>query len=173
MTLTDDSGAAPARPGTAADLSRRMDRMEENHDTLVANVNVLQATISRVELNQQHAEELNKLRTDATTLSLVSLESKLGAFMARIDSLMTGETTTSSTREILSRYEAFRQDVESRLPARDEVTQYRLWRERVESRLDEADVLATQVKLLGRVALLLLSGTVVSTVAALYAAWVK
>lgn len=134
----------PPRPGSSIDLSRRMDRMEQNHEQLVKEVAGLTSTIARVELNQTHAEELNKLRFGALDVSVSNLGTKLDAFMARINALISGEV---------------------RLPQNDALMKdWRDWRADTEGRLDEQAVLNGQVRLLGRLAVLLVSGNVVALV---------
>lgn len=114
-----------ARPGTPADLSRRMDRMETAHELLAKEVGGLSTTIARVEQNQTHAEELNKMRFDAFTNGLMQVEGKLDrynnkmtAFIERIEGMLTGEVETQQARE-----------------AREVLVDYRAWRARVDEQL--------------------------------------
>lgn len=130
------------RAGSSADLSRRMDRIEEAHASLAT-------TVARVELNQQHAEELNKLRFSALDAAVGNVAGKLDSFMARVEGIITGEVETNQTRQ-----------------GRALVEDYTQWRETVEARLDSADTLATQVRLLGRMAVLLPVGSIISAAVA-------
>ncbi len=158
---TEEPGSASARPGTAADLSRRMDRMEIAHESLAREVAVMTTTIARVELNQSHAEELHKLRYEATTAAVSGVETELKqhgdrvtTFIDRIEKVISGETSTPQARQ----GEALVKD-------------YQSWRETVEARFDAAETLATQVRLLGRLAMLLVGGSVITTAVAVYAAF--
>lgn len=158
---------APARPGSSIDLSRRMDRMEQNHEQLAKEVAGLAGTISRVEINQKHAEELNVLRftaldtavksVEATLGTAVrSLEGTLGRFMDRINSIITGETRLPQNDALMQDYRDWRADVDEKLEAS-------------QAKLEEQAVLNGQVRLLGRLAVLLVSGNVLAIIAAVAA----
>jgi hypothetical protein len=106
------------RPGSAADLSRRMDRLERNHEDLAASTArefaQLSGTISRVEQNQTHAEELNKLRFGALDTAVSTLSADLKGFMSRIESLISGETETAAARqgrELVEDYKSWRREI--------------------------------------------------------------
>lgn len=160
MTAADGESPVNARPGSGVDLSRRIDRLETTHEALSKEVGGLSTTITRVELNQQHAEEINKLRYDSMHTAIGQVEvglqahsDKVTIFMERIEKIMSGETVTQATRA----GEAL-------------VAEYQKWRAETDLRLDAQDVLGTQVKLLGRLAVILVGGSVVTTVVAIYAA---
>lgn len=153
----------PARPGTPADLSRRMDRMEAAHETLAKEVGGLTTTIARVEINQTHAEELNKLRFDSVAGSITQVEGKLDRYMAklnefitRIEKVMTGEIETQQSRQ-----------------GQAMVVDYQKWRQQTDDRLDNFEILSTQVKFLGKIILVFTGSSVLVTLAALYTAFVK
>jgi uncharacterized protein YukE len=157
--MSDDATSA-ARPGSGVDLSRRIDRLETLHESLAKEVGGLSTTIARVELNQSHAEELHKLRYDSTAQALSQLEGevkqggdRLASFIDRMEKIMSGETATQQGR-------AGQQLVED----------YQSWRKTVEDRFDAAETLAVQVRLLGRLGMLLVGGSVVTTALAVYAA---
>lgn len=105
----------PTRAGSNADLARRMDRMEIRQDTMESKVTDLATVVARVEQNQTHTAELNKLRFDALDTSTKTIVENLTSFIKRIDSLMTGETTTANTRSILDDYAKFRDSTLTRL----------------------------------------------------------
>ena len=144
MTTPDEP-----RPGSTVDLSRRMDRMETKYDDLATEVGSLKATITRVEVNQKHAEELNTLRFSALDTAVGTVGTKLDAFMERIDKLITGETQTAQSKQMLDDYQR--------------------WREDVDTRLDRHDTFETQGRLLGRIAVLLVTSNVIAIIAAIAA----
>lgn len=113
--VTNDE--ASPRAGTALDLSRRMDRLEEKHDDLARTVASLTSTVTRIEANQTHAAELNKLRFDSLDIGLNAVKHELDGFMARIESIISGETVPASARqgqELVADYQRWRQTVEDR-----------------------------------------------------------
>ena len=139
----------PPRPGSTVDLSRRMDRMEEKHDDLAREVQGLTATVARVELNQKHAEELNTLRFTALDTAISSVSGKLDGFMARVEGIVSGEIETAQSRT-----------------GAGLVEDYREWRAEVDGRLDKYEKFETQGRLLGRIAVLLVTSNVIAFVAA-------
>lgn len=150
---TPEDTTAP-RPGSSVDLSRLMDRMEQNHEQLAREVSGLTGTVARVELNQKHAEELNKLRFDSLETGVGQANTKLDNFMARIEGLISGEVSTAQSRA-----------------GQELVEDYKKWRLTVENRLDGAESFQSQGRLVGRVIVLLLGtgwiGTVVTVIALL------
>lgn len=149
MTTAEES--AP-RPGSPTDLSRRMDRLEQNHEALVGQVVSLAGTVARVELNQQHAEELNKLRFGALDQAVGSIAEKLDTFMARVEGVITGEVQTAQSRR-----------------GQELVADYQQWRAGVEDRLDKHDRFETQGRLLGRIAVLMVTSNLIAIIAAVAA----
>ena len=139
------SDEAASRPGSAVDLSRRMDRLEANHETLAKEVGALTATVGRVEINQQHAEELNRLRFSSLDLSVGNLTSELKGFMQRIEGMISGEIDTNQARE-----------------GRELVADYKRWR-------DDVDADRTRISTIGRLAVILIGGNALALLAALYA----
>jgi hypothetical protein len=134
-----------------------MDRLETAHEALVVQVSGLSTTIARVEQNQTHSEELEKLRWDALNLSLNQMDARvqrqterLTAFIERIDKILSGEIITARSSEMLA--------------------EYKEWHDSVEERFGEANTLAVQVKLLGRLAMLLVGGSIITTTVAVYVA---
>lgn len=118
MSEADELAPTPPRAGTYADLARRMDRMEQRHENLEGEVRNLTATVARVETNQEHATELNKLRFDALDngLKAVSVQT------ARIESILAGEVETAVSRrnaELFAEYQDWREEVDKRLDEQD------------------------------------------------------
>src|SRR5690349_5965607 len=119
--MSDEDTLTPTpstRPGTGADLARRMDRMETRQDNMETALHSLSATVARVETNQTHAEELNKLRFDSQKTSIDTMAGKLDAFIARIDGIIDGTVETAQTRqakEVMAEYRAFVGDTKTRL----------------------------------------------------------
>lgn len=108
--------ASPARVGSATDTARRLDRTETRLDALESEVRSLSAAISRVEQNQGHAIELNKLRFDAIESGLKSVEAAFMAFVRRIDGMLDGTIETAQARqgrELVEDYQEWRRDVDS------------------------------------------------------------
>src|SRR6478752_4035051 len=95
--MTEQDAPTP-RVGSTADLSRRMDRMEAAHDALGREVASLSDTIQRVELNQQHAYELNDLRFKSLDTAVGAIGTKLDSFMARMEGIITGEVQTAQAK---------------------------------------------------------------------------
>jgi hypothetical protein len=81
------------RVGSNADLSRRVERLE-------GQMSVLSLTVERVEANQNHAEELNKLRFDGLDRSLTGLAGEVKAWMTRMEGVFTGEVQTAASRDL-------------------------------------------------------------------------
>lgn len=114
-----DEAPSP-RLGSSADLARRLDRLEINHEQLAKDVSTLSGTIQRVEQNQTHLEELNRLRFNALDTSVGTLTSKLDNFIARVEGLITGEVQTPQMRS-----------------GEELVADYRRWRESVDKSINE------------------------------------
>lgn len=140
-----------ARPGSGLDLSRRMDAMEKKHEELAKEVASLAGTVARVEQNQVHAAELNKLRFDALDLSIGNVGATLERFMGRINAIVAGEVKMPQAEE------------GERL-----VADYQAWRKEVDTDREEQAVLNGQVRLLGKLAVILVTSQVLAIVAALY-----
>jgi len=129
-----------------------MDRMEEKHDDLAREVQGLTATVARVELNQTHAAELNGLRFSALDTAVGTLTGNLAAFMSRIEGIISGEIVTAQSKT-----------------GAEMVEDYRKWRDEVEDRLNAHDKFETQGRLLGRIAVLLVTSNLIAFVAAIAA----
>lgn len=157
--MSDDE-TIPSRPGSSADLSRRMDRMERRQDSTDVKVTDLAGVVARVEVNQNHAIELNQLRFTALDNGLRALASdvsqklqgltdELSGFMKRINGLVSGEQTTAQGQRMLAEYEKFKGDTEEFINAQS--------------------VLNGQVKLLGRLAVILVGSNVLGLLVAVVA----
>lgn len=140
-----DDDMPSTRPGSAVDLSRRIERLEHKYDDLAA-------TIARVELNQQHGDELNRLRFDALDNAVKATSLDLKGFMARIEGLISGETETVQSRQ-----------------GRELVADYQKWRATVDDRLDANDIFSGQIRLIGRLGVLLVTSQLLTLAAAAYA----
>lgn len=123
--------------------------MEQNHAALAKDVASLAGTVSRVETNQKHAEELSKLRFDSLDVSVGTIRETLDRFMGRINAIISGEVRLPQSEQMM--------------------TDYFNWRAGVDRSLDEQAVLNGQVRMLGRLAVLLVSTNVVAVVAAVFA----
>lgn len=143
---------APVRAGSNADIARRMDRMEARQDNLESKVDSLAATVGRVEVNQDNAEKLNVLRFGSLDTAVKNLTGTLDAHMKRIEGIITGEIETAQTRQ-----------------GRDMVADYFSWRKEVDDDREAQAVLNGQVRLLGRLAVLLVTSNVLTIAAAIYA----
>ena len=140
------------RSGSGADLARRMDRMEARQDSIETEVRTLAATVARVELNQEHATELNKLRFDALDTGLKALTGIVTDFIKRVEGIVDGTVETGQGRA-----------------GREMVADYQSWRRDVDNDREDQAVLNGQVRLLGRLAVLLVSTNVLAVVVAAYA----
>src|SRR5690242_14064412 len=94
-----DDDMPSTRPGSGADLSRRIERLEHNYGELAA-------TVSRVEITVSHSEELNRLRfaslegaIAATGRDIAEVGTDLKGFMARIEGMIDGTIQTTATRQ--------------------------------------------------------------------------
>ena len=106
------------RAGSSLDLARRMDHMERKHEELAKEVAALTATVGRVEQNQAHATELNKLRFDALDMGVKSLAGQLTDFIKRIDGMISGEVETAQSRQgqaLVADYQKWRDEVDDDL----------------------------------------------------------
>ena len=151
--MTDES--AP-RPGSTQDLVRRMDRIEGRQDGTDAKVDTLAATVARVEMNQTHQAELNKLRFDALDTGVGTVRDALERFMGRIEGIITGEVRLPQNERLMKDY----QDREAK---RD------VWEAKVDERLDGHDKYETQGRLLGRIGVLLVTSNIIAIIAAVAA----
>lgn len=126
MATNDDDISLPAAPrsGSGLDLARRMDRMESRQDSMETALHAQSAVIARVELNQTHSEELNKLRFSAIDTSIANLTGTVGAFITRIEGIITGEVETAQSKQ-----------------GRDMVADYLSWRTKVDAHMtaDESE----------------------------------
>lgn len=154
MTAPEDASAP--RPGSSQDLSRRMDRIEQSHEALAGQVTSLAGTVARVELNQTHQAELNKLRFDALDTGLGTVKDSLERFMGRINAIVAGEVKLPGSEAMMAEHLKWRGTVDAKLEAS-------------EGKLDEQAVLNGQIKLLGRLAVLLVGGNVFGLVIAIVA----
>lgn len=91
------------RPGSGQDVSRRLDRLEQNHADLSGRVTMLSGAVERVELNQKHAEELNKLRFDALDAGVKTIDSTLERFMSHIVAWREGVDSFLAQGKLLGR----------------------------------------------------------------------
>lgn len=138
--------------------------MEQRQDSQETQLRDMAAVVSRVELNQGHQLEVSKLRFDAIDIMMKTqaetekgLDAKLTAFMLRIDSLMSGETQTAMTRDILADYAKRNSDLA-------------IWQKEVDDDREEGKVFHAQVALLGKLAYILVSTNIVAVVIAIAAA---
>ena len=130
----------------------RLSRLEAKYDDLAKQVEGAVHTIARVEQNQTHAEELNKLRFSSLDTAVGGLSMDLKGFMARIDGIMSGEVQTQQTRQ-----------------SAELVADYQAWRKEVDADRDQQAVLNGQMKLLGRIAILLTIGGGITTLCSVVA----
>ena len=130
-----------------------MDRMEARQDSIETEVRTLAATVARVETNQIHSTELNRLRFDALDSGLRAVSGQLADFLKRFEGILSGEVDTAQSRA-----------------GRELVEDYREWRASVDAALDSHDTFVTQGKLLARVGVLLVSTNIVAVVVAIAAA---
>lgn len=112
----------PVRAGSTADIVRRMDRIESRQDTMETKVDSLAATVARVETNQTHATELNKLRFDALDSGLRVVKEDLRGFMGRIEGIIAGDVETNQTRQgqaLVADYRKWRSEVDAFIDAQN------------------------------------------------------
>ena len=126
--------------------------MEQRQDSTETEVRTLAATVARVEQNQIHASELNKLRFDSLDLGIKSLAGQLDTFTKRVEGILTGEIETPTGRQ-----------------GREIVADYKEWRQEVDDDREAQAILNGQVRLIGRLAVLLVSSNLLAIGAAIYA----
>lgn len=122
MTAADEP--SPPRTGSGADLSRRMDRMEQNHEALVRDVASLSGIVARVEQNQQHMEEMNALRFKSLDTAVGQVGTDLKTFMTRIESIIDGTVQTAETRrgaELVADFTAWRKETDKRITGVEDI----------------------------------------------------
>lgn len=138
------SGMEGETPGTT---NARLSRLEAKYDDLAKQVEGAVNTITRVELNQTHAEELNKLRFGALDTAVGTLTSDLKGFMGRIEGIISGDVDTAQSRA-----------------GRELVTDYQQWRATTDSRLDAQDVRNGRIDLVAKVVWGLVGGNIVAII---------
>ncbi len=109
--MTTHEELPTTRAGSSADISRRVERLE-------AEVSSLTVTVARIEQNQAHTAELNKLRFDALDMGVKSLGGQLTDFIKRIDGMISGEVDTAQSRqgrELVASYQKWREEVDDDL----------------------------------------------------------
>lgn len=149
--MSTEDTAAP-RPGSSVDLARRMEKIEGRYEELAGQVTSLASTVARVEQNQEHATELNKLRFDSLDSGLKLLQTDLKGFMARIEGVITGEISTAQTRA-----------------GQELVADYQKWRAEVDEDRDAQAIRNGRMDLIGRLAVLLTIGGGVTTLCSVVA----
>jgi hypothetical protein len=95
-----------------------MDRIEQRQDGIEHEVRSLSATVLRMETNQEHAVELNKLRFDALDMGIKAVTGQLESFIKRIEGMLTGEVETVQSREsraLVADYQTWRRWVDRRI----------------------------------------------------------
>lgn len=90
------------QPGTT---NARLSRLETKYDELIR-------TVDRVEQSQTHANELNKLRFDGLELGQKGIAAQMGAFISRIDALISGETEMPRQRDLMADWARWRAEVD-------------------------------------------------------------
>ena len=130
------------RRASTADIVTRIERLEAGYAGLAA-------TVERVELNQRHAEDINKLRFDALDMTVKQMGSDLKGFMARIEGILSGEVQTSASRE-----------------GRELVEEYQAWRKGVDADRQAQAVRNGRLDLIGKIVVLLATGNIVTAVIA-------
>ncbi len=152
MTLGPSSDPQPnPRPGSSLDIVRRMERIEANHEALVKEVAALTSTVTRMELNQSHAAELNALRFSAIDTSIKSMSDVLDRFIVRINGIIAGEISTPQTKigeAMVAEYQSFRKETIDFM--------------------DSQAVLNGQVKLIARLAVIIVGGNALTIAAVIY-----
>ena len=142
------SAMSEETPGTT---NARLSRLEAKYDDLAKQVEGAVHTIARVEDNQKHAEELNKLRFGALDTAVSTLTTDLKGFMGRIEGIISGDVQTAQSRQ-----------------GAELVADYQRWRAATDTRLDAQDVRNGQLNLIGKVVWGLVGGNIVAIVGFIY-----
>lgn len=129
-----------------------MDRMEEKYDALAGQFSTLAQTVTVIAREQGHQDQLASERHDNLKEKLAGVSAMLSGFMARVEGMIDGSIQTAQSRQ-----------------GAELVADYQRWRARVDDTLDQQAVLNGQVRLLGRIAVLLASTNVLALFAAIYA----
>lgn len=142
MNQQEDS---TSRPGSGADLSRRMERIEARQDEQAREQADLKSAVARVEQSIVHQNQLYERDFKSLNESVGRMGSVLDKFMARMEGLIDGSIETTQTRQ-----------------GRELVEDYQDWRR-------EVDADRTRIHFLGRVVTFLLTTNVLALAAGLYA----
>lgn len=91
---------------------------------------VLSLTVERVESNQKHAEELNKLRFDNLDKTTATLSADIKGWMTRMEGIFTGDLQTAAARDLKAAKEQAQRD------GAVVMAEWTTWRKGQEARLD-------------------------------------
>lgn len=153
---TVDEVPNTGRAGSAADLSFRVERLERDLSSLTG-------TVSLIERNQQHAEQLNKLRFDSLDKVVDALHGDLKAWMTRMEGVFTGEVQTAAARDLKTA-----KDTAEREGA-TVMADWTRWRAEVDDDREHAVVMAGQLSLLGKMVIVVFGSSALALLAGLYA----
>ena len=134
-----------------------MDKLEERQGIVETRVSELGAVVARVEQNQVHAAELNKLRFDSLDTGVKGVTDTLERFMGRINAIVSGEVKlpqAAQGEKLVADYQEWRKGVDSKLGTIYTSEQ----RRDIETRLDRHENTLAQVSLVGKIVVVLLSG---------------
>ena len=127
----------------------------------------LTTTVSRVEINQAHAEELNKLRFSALDTSVSNLAADLKGFMARIEGMLDGSVQTTAGRqgqELVADYQKWRREVDA---DRAKIAAAKL--EQLDEDREQFAVLDGRLNLIGKLLVVTLGSSAFAIIGVLYA----
>lgn len=159
MSTGDD---VPTRVGSAADLSRRMDSLERNHESLAGEVRTLSQQVASVAQSVKHQGDLYERDFKSLNEGVTRVASNLDRFMNRIEGIITGEIKTAASRDLASAKE------EAERVGAPIMADYLAWRKEVDGKLDQVEVFNGQLRLMGRLGMFLLTSQAIAIVAAVY-----
>lgn len=107
------------RSGSAQDLARRMERIEHRQDDQAKQIADLSNAVAQVGQNVAHQNQLYERDFKSLNEGMARLGTQFTNFSNRMESLLTGETTTAQGREMLDAYRKFKDSTETRLDEQD------------------------------------------------------
>lgn len=116
---------SPPRPGSTADLVRRVERLEDVTASLSAAVSEVNHRLDMVNLNQQHQTEMMGSRFKGVEDMLHATSSEVTKITNLIQAAMSGDPTAQSpmARQMMEEYRAFQHKVLNHIETQEKVNE--------------------------------------------------
>lgn len=117
-----DENRNPPRPGSTADLSRRVDRLEATTDRLEAAVTEVNHRLDLVNVNQQHQTEMMQAKFAGMEGMLHQTSGEVSKITQLIEAAYRGDPAAQSAygQKIMQEYVAFTKEVRDHIAAQRE-----------------------------------------------------